>query len=123
MDEDISPRALAYGSAVVSGIKLENVSRTLLEGKSSTLLILLQPIVELVVLWMNQAINLVQRSLITLAGMYGVLGVMFYMHNSGCSPRQVLSTLQIIGGVTPLLPNCRYILSHILAFLARLSTE
>lgn len=86
MDEVISPRAIAYVKAVVSRLKLESMSRTLLQGDVRLLVMFLQPVVERVLIWMNPSISLMDtpRSLLTLSDIYYVIGVMLYTHKCTC---------------------------------------
>lgn len=86
MDDYISAGALGYARAVVSRIKLEMLSRALPEGKARIVVMLIEPVVQKVIEWMNQVINLndENRELITESEFYRFIPVIYFSHNSGC---------------------------------------
>lgn len=118
MENVITPRALTYASAVVTKLKLEIHSRTLPEGRARILIMLVQPVRYKFILRMNQAINLTEeeRPLLTMADMYGTIGMIYYSPNSGYSLKKGIGSLVSLGCRTPSLVTCRYILNNFQAF-------
>lgn len=82
----MSSRALGYARTVVTTLKLERSVRMLLEGKASTLIMFLDPLLSKYREWMNHGISLrdEQRAEITYPYLYRCLAILFLSHSS-CS--------------------------------------
>lgn len=130
MDECISPRAMGYVRAFLSCPKLEAMSRTLPDGKVRIVVIpslryrlvqssmMIEAVVHKVLYWMNKNITRhdEEHYLLTVSQFYKFMGVIYYSHNSGCSLKKVIHTLQRLGHDILSHSLSHYILTHLAAY-------
>lgn len=95
MEDFIFSRALVYERAVVRRLKLETQSRELPDGKGNLVVMIIAPVVQKVLEWMNKSIPLHSEEQEQLRGtqFYKFLAAFFYSHNSGCSLRKGVVTM------------------------------